>query len=77
MALADALRTPPTRDNRGRSVLDTWLDNLPATEHEAVTKALNNPTWRHCDLQAVLEAEGAPKVADTTFGTWRRKVTGQ
>lgn len=75
MALADVLKTPPARDNRGRSVLDTWLENLPNAEQAAVHAALRNNAWRHCDLQAVLEAEGAPKVADTTFGAWRRKVT--
>lgn len=77
MALADALKTPPARDSRGRSILDIWLETLTLTDRTAVVNALHNPEWRHYELQAALEAEGAPKVADTTFGTWRRKVTNR
>ena len=74
MSLASLLATPPTRNNRGRSVLDTWYDGLPDDDKAAVLAAVRNPDWRHIDLQAALTAEGAPEVADTTFGTWRRKM---
>lgn len=73
MSLATKLAVPPTRATGGRSVLDVWLDRLSPEDHEAVVTALRDPAWRHVDLQAELEAEGAPEVADTTFGSWRRK----
>lgn len=73
MALAETLNNPPARTNTGRSVLDDWLDTLDATDREAVITAVRNPAWRHTDLLNALIAEGAPTVADTTFGTWRRK----
>lgn len=73
VSLADKLATPPVRATGGRSVLDDWLDNLDTTDRDAALSAIRNPAWRHVDLQAALEAEGAPKVADTTFGVWRKK----
>lgn len=54
--------------------MDRWLESLDNAERDAVMKAIRNPEWRHVDLQAVLVDEGAPKVADTTFGDWRRKM---
>ena len=73
VALVDALKTPPVRNTHGRSILDIWLERLPATEQNAVLGALRDEAWRHVDLQAALEAEGAPKVADTTFAAWRKR----
>ena len=73
VSLASKLATPPVRTREGRSVLDTWLDALNTEDREATLTAMRNPAWRHCDLQEALEAEGAPVVADTTFGAWRRK----
>ena len=74
MALVDALKTPPVRNTHGRSILDIWLERLTEPEQAAVLTALRDDAWRHVDLKAALEAEGAPKVADTTFGEWRRRV---
>ena len=73
MALVDALKTPPVRNTHGRSILDIWLERLTETEQAAVLGALRDEAWRHVDLQTTLEAEGAPKVADTTFATWRKR----
>lgn len=73
MSLASKLATPPTRNREGRSILDIWLDGLNPEDRDAALGAIRNPAWRHVDLQEALEAEGAPVVADTTFGAWRRK----
>lgn len=72
MSLAQRLAAPPAP--RGSvTVLDRWLESLTETDRAAVLTALTDPAWRHVDLQAELEAEGAPKIADTTFGAWRRR----
>lgn len=72
MGLAQRLATPPAP--RGtQTILDRWLETLTDTDRNAVETALTDPNWRHVDLQAALEAEGAPKIADTTFGSWRRR----
>lgn len=72
MSLADKLATPPAR-KAGTSTLDRWVDSLPVADREAVEKAVRDPDWRHVDLRRVLADAGAPVVADTTFGAWRRK----
>lgn len=72
MSLTDRLATPPA-PKPGSSRLDVWVDGLPKKDRDAVLKAVLDPQWRHIDLQHVLEAEGAPKMADTSFGAWRRK----
>lgn len=72
MSLSEQLANPPA-PKTSQSILDRWVAGLSETDHAAVVAAINNPDWRHTDLQAILEAEGAPKVADTTFGAWRRK----
>lgn len=73
VSLADKLANPPARVTPGRSILDTWVDALPETEQAAVNAAIINPAWGHVALLELLKAEGAPAVADTTFGDWRRK----
>ena len=73
MALAETLNNPPARTNTGRSVLDDWLDTLNTNDRELVLTAARNPAWRHTDLLPALIAEGAPQVAENTFGVWRRK----
>lgn len=72
MSLSEQLANPPAPKTT-QSSLDRWVTGLSETDRAAVIAAINNPVWRHTDLQAVLEAEGAPKVASTTFGAWRRK----
>jgi hypothetical protein len=67
------LANPPTRVQKGRSILDDWVDSLPATEQVAVLGAVKSPSWGHVALLNVLTEEGAPKVADTTFRAWRVK----
>ena len=73
MALSEVLANPPARVRKGRSIMDEWLDTLPTHDQAAVITAVINPAWAHVDLMRVLQDEGAPEVADTTFGTWRRK----
>lgn len=72
MSLADRLAEPPA-PKATQTVLDRWFDALSEKDREAVTRAILDPAWRHVDLQRELEAEGAPKIADTTFGSWRRR----
>jgi hypothetical protein len=72
VSLANRLATPPA-PKTPQTVMDRWLDSLNETDREAVLAAVVNPEWRHVDLLATLIDEGAPAVADTTFGTWRRK----
>lgn len=76
MSLADRLATPPA-PKASKTALDVWVDTLPKKDQDAVHKAIRDPQWRHIDLQQAFEAEGAPKVADTTFGAWRRKRASQ
>lgn len=71
MALTERLAQPPVKIVP--NVLDKWLDGLNATDREAVTAAVLDPAWRHVDLQEALTAEGAPTVASTTFGVWRKR----
>lgn len=73
MGLIETLATPPAPATLGRSVMDVWVDLLPANERTAVLNAVRNPEWRHTDLQAELIAAGAPQIADTTFRAWRKK----
>lgn len=73
VAIADILANPPARLQKGRSILDDWVDSLPTAEQDAVRRAIVNPAWGHTALLEVLVAEGAPDVADTTFQSWRRK----
>lgn len=72
MSLVNRLAAPPA-PKTNQTILDRWLDELPAVDHEAVSKALIDPAWRHIDLLAALIEEGMPEVADTTFGVWRRR----
>jgi hypothetical protein len=74
VALLETLSNPPQRSTGGRSVIDIWIDTLNPEDHNAVLTAARNPAWRHTDLLEALIAEGAPRIADTTFGAWRRKV---
>lgn len=74
VALLETLTNPPQRSTGGRTVMDVWVDTLSAEEKTAVLTAARNPDWRHTDLLEALTAEGAPTVAHTTFGSWRRKV---
>lgn len=74
MSLADKLSTPPAPIPT-TSAYDRWIASLPDADRKAVDVAIRNPEWRHTDLQKVLEAEGAPKIANATFGAWRRKRT--
>lgn len=71
MSLASRLAAPPAPKG-SKTVLDVWVDGLDEKDRAAVDAAVRNPEWRHVDLQRVFQAEGAPKVADTTFGAWRR-----
>lgn len=73
VSIASRLSTPPPpKTNKG--IMDRWLDTLTDSDREAVLKAVVSPEWRHVDLNAALAEEGAPPVADTSFGTWRRKM---
>lgn len=74
MSLAERLATPPAPKG-SKTILDRWIDTLEPEDYAAVEAALKNPDWRHTDLQRLLESAGAPKIADTTFGAWRRKRT--
>lgn len=73
MSLSTRLAAPPA-PKPNQTILDRWLEELPTDDHEAVTKALVDPAWRHVDLLAALIDEGMPEVADTTFGVWRRRM---
>ena len=72
MSLAERLAAPPAPKN-SQTILDRWYASRPENEQAAIRKAVTDPAWRHVDLQRVLEDEGAPKLADTSFGTWRRR----
>lgn len=70
VSIASRLSTPPA--SRGTQ-MDKWVESLEPADREAVTKATLSPEWRHTDLLAALIEEGAPEIAEKTFGTWRRK----
>ncbi|GAA1147922.1 hypothetical protein GCM10009651_35780 [Microbacterium natoriense] len=72
MSLVQRLAAPPA-PKTNQTILDRWLDELPADDAAAVRTALTDTAWRHIDLLATLIEEGMPEVADTTFGTWRRR----
>lgn len=72
MSLSEKLAAPPAPVTR-KTTLDAWVANLPPKDRTAVEAALADPAWRHKDLQQVLTEEGMPRIADTTFGQWRRE----
>lgn len=72
VSLRSRLAAPPAPKTT-QTVLDRWVNDLNAEDRTAVLKAITDPAWRHTDLQHALEAEGMPKIADTTFGVWRRR----
>lgn len=72
MSLESRLAAPPAPKN-SQTILDRWYDGLSEKEQTAVRNAVTDKDWRHVDLQRVLEDEGAPKLADTSFGSWRRR----
>lgn len=71
VSLSTRLAAPPA-PKANQTILDRWVTSLEPADREAVERAILDPNWRHVDLQNALEAEGAPKIADTTFGAWRR-----
>lgn len=72
MSLSTRLAAPPA-PKTNQTILDRWLNELSTEDASAVRSALLDPAWRHIDLLAALIEEGMPEVADTTFGTWRRR----
>lgn len=72
MSLSERLAAPPAPKTT-QTILDRWLNELSNEDATAVRSALLDPAWRHIDLLAALIEEGMPEVADTTFGTWRRR----
>lgn len=72
MSLVNRLAAPPA-PKTNQTILDRWLDELHEGDKIAVCNAIVDPAWRHVDLLAALIEEGMPEVADTTFGTWRRR----
>lgn len=72
VSLVSRLAAPPA-PKTNQTILDRWLDELPANDQTAVRLALTDNAWRHIDLLAALIEEGMPEVADTTFGVWRRR----
>lgn len=72
VSLSERLAAPPA-PKATKTVMDRWIESLTETDAAAVKRAILDTGWRHIDLQRALEAEGAPKIADTSFGTWRRK----
>jgi len=72
--LIEKLSTPPTVRPRGKSVMDVWVETRPDTEREAILTAARNEAWGHVPLLNALTAEGAPRMSDTAFRAWRKKV---
>ena len=72
VSLSTRLAAPPA-PKTNQTILDRWLNELSTEDATAVRSALLDPAWRHIDLLAALIEEGMPEVADTTFGTWRRR----
>lgn len=71
--MIDALATPRAKPAAGKSRMDAWLETLPEARREAVLAAAVTRDWGHTDLLELLKTYGAPDIADTSFGTWRRK----
>lgn len=71
--LIEMLSAPPARTFTGKSRMDAWLDTLPEARREAVLSAAVDRAWGHMDLLEALRQYGAPEIADTSFGAWRRK----
>lgn len=72
VSLVTRLAAPPAPKTT-QTILDRWVDGLDPEDRQAVKAALVDPAWRHIDLLRTLVDEGMPEVADTTFGTWRRR----
>lgn len=72
MSLVNRLAAPPA-PKTNQTILDQWYNNLDVEDKLAVSNAITDSAWRHVDLLAALIEEGMPEVADTTFGTWRRR----
>lgn len=71
MTLSERLSTPPAPVGSVNAI-ERWANALNTSDREAVLKAASSPDWKHTDLQEALEAEGAPKVATSTLGRWRK-----
>lgn len=67
------LAAPKVAARNGKSVMDVWVDSLTPERREAVLAAVVNRDWGHTALLELLKTYGAPEIADTSFGTWRRK----
>jgi len=76
VSLAERLAAPPA-PKASKTLLDRWYDGLTNAEKEAVRNAVIDSDWKHTDLQRELVEEGAPKIADTTFGAWRRRKAAE
>lgn len=72
MALVDRLAHPVARASKVRPAMDLWLDTLSDTDAAAVDSALRDRGWASKYLLIELQAEGAPRIAVTTFDGWRR-----
>lgn len=73
MSLVQRLAAPPA-PKTNQTILDRWFEDLATEDKLAVSNAVTDSAWRHVDLLAALIEEGMPEVADTTFGTWRRRM---
>lgn len=73
MSLVQRLAAPPA-PKTNQTILDRWYEDLTTEDKHAVSNAVTDSAWRHVDLLAALIEEGMPEVADTTFGTWRRRM---
>jgi mono/diheme cytochrome c family protein len=71
--MIDMLAVPPSVTPAGKSRMDAWLDTLTPERREAVLAAAVNRQWGHAALMEALREYGAPEMADTSFGSWRRK----
>lgn len=70
MSLKDRLAVAPVK----KSNMDVWFEALPPDEREAVMTAIRDHSWDHISLRDALADEGAPRIADTTFGRWRKRM---
>jgi hypothetical protein len=73
VSLVQRLAAPPA-PKTNQTILDRWYEDLATEDKHAVSNAVTDSAWRHVDLLAALIEEGMPEVADTTFGTWRRRM---